>query len=216
MIPNRDNYDPTEFLDMNAVQPRFQEYNGTVAMILAVIADPNVKPEDTPAAIKDILRKVNRVGMALAIERIHSLATLGPELQHDCDGLDALCYCFGMHTVEQGEEAMRLIRQRFEEWEVAKHKEDEAYSAKIKAIDEKKTKAMMMVVVTPKHLQETVRVTIPDWHQLQIIGVLPHHFKKHVPLKKGDCFEVMVNLKAAAESDLRPFPILRKIDIEEA
>lgn len=71
--------------------------------------------KDIPAALKKIIGDSCRVSIGQALEKLHSTATTGKELDGDHDGLDALCYHLGGSQVENAQKALHAIMGRFAE-----------------------------------------------------------------------------------------------------
>ena len=116
MMPWGQNYSPTQMLDIASVDTyEYREkLDGVVEQILALFAA--TKQEDAgklPEKLREIIRASGRVSISTCLHRLHSIATIGKELEGERDGLDALCYHLSGHCVQKGQQALAMITQRF-------------------------------------------------------------------------------------------------------
>ena len=102
-----------------------------VAQIMAtVLTHKNGDAKGLIEALGDLVETHSNMSIGMALDALHSISTLGKELDGDHDGLDALCYHLSGNSCEKGIAALQAVLRRFKEME----KEDEAKRAEAKTV----------------------------------------------------------------------------------
>jgi hypothetical protein len=70
---------------------RTERMNALVLKILAIIATTK-DPDELIRILSETIELHSQVSIGHALEKLHSVATIGAELDHGRTGLDALCY----------------------------------------------------------------------------------------------------------------------------
>jgi hypothetical protein len=106
------NYSPTQLLDVCTVKKTIT--NNSVADILAIVVtekDVNVLKNK----IKEKLQEIGTISIGMALQELHSIATIGPDLKGNLDGLDALTYHLSGFYCRQAIKDLQMVLHRFEE-----------------------------------------------------------------------------------------------------
>lgn len=109
-------YNPTQMLDYCKVDGfRFGDNaNHFVTEILATLVVVN-NPEELKTKLTEIVTTISRsVSIGMALEKLHSVATTGPELDYGRTGVDALTYHLGGSTVDKAIEALQAVKTAWE------------------------------------------------------------------------------------------------------
>lgn len=112
-----DNYSPSQMLDLCRVDlfdgPNWDGAKHYVAQILALVVterDPNRLREK----LEQKVREIGKVSIGQSLERLHSVATLGPELDGDLTGIAALTYHLSGDTCQKGISALQAVLRQFD------------------------------------------------------------------------------------------------------
>ena len=78
----------------------------------------NYSPSELLRACKveDRDNLITDVSIGMALDRLISLGSIGPEFQGNCDGIDALCYHLDGITVKDAMKILQKILERVEEY----------------------------------------------------------------------------------------------------
>lgn len=102
---------------------RYHSLDICVTEIITAVLCANIgrSPEEAEVLLRerisDIVQKYSKVSIGQSLEKLHSIATTGKELDGDKDGLDALTYHLSGDTCFKGMAALQAVINRFNEQE---------------------------------------------------------------------------------------------------
>lgn len=89
-----------------------QRLDRLVTQIMATIVTEK-DPLRLTESLRSLLFDSCSVSIGAALDKLHSVATTGPEFDHDRDGLDALCYHLSKDRANRGIADLQAILGRF-------------------------------------------------------------------------------------------------------
>lgn len=123
-----DQYSPTEMLDYCKVSPfegmGYDNLKSCVARITTAVMciqslhfgkSAEEIEELVVKRVTEIIEEYAPVSIGRALDKLHSIATTGKELEGGRDGLDALTYHLSGNTCSKGIAALTAVMQRFEQ-----------------------------------------------------------------------------------------------------
>jgi hypothetical protein len=128
MRPWGQDYNPVEMLDFCKVSPfegigydKLKDCVGRITTAVMCIQSLHFgKPQEeierlVVKRVTEIIEQFTPVSIGRSLDKLHSIATTGPELEGGRDGLDALTYHLSGDTCRKGIAALQAVMQRFEE-----------------------------------------------------------------------------------------------------
>jgi hypothetical protein len=122
------NYSPTEMLDFCKVSPfegigydRLAQVVGRITTAVMCIQSLHFGKsqkeieELVTKRVTEIIEEHAPVSIGRALDKLHSVATTGNELEGGRDGIDALTYHLSGDTCRKGINALQAVLRRFEE-----------------------------------------------------------------------------------------------------
>lgn len=110
-------YSPTQMLDYCKISPfdgrAYQSLDECVTQIITAVLCDNTGGVLVRERISDIIYKFSKVSIGVSLDKLHSIATTGRELEGDKDGLDALTYHLDGGTCMKGIAALQAVMERF-------------------------------------------------------------------------------------------------------
>ena len=122
-------YNPAQMLDYCKVDGfRFSDKaNHYVTEILANLVVVN-DAEELKIKLTEIVVAISRsVSIGMALEKLNSVATTGPELDHGRTGVDALTYHLGGSTVDKAIEALQAVKAAWAADEAARREDERRF-----------------------------------------------------------------------------------------
>lgn len=108
-------YSPTELLDFCKVDAYDwrNDSSYTTQQILALIAIEK-DPSELVEKLNRLIKEHAKISIGRSLERLTTIANIGPEFKGGLDGVDALTYHLSGHICTEAIKALNKVMERFE------------------------------------------------------------------------------------------------------
>ena len=106
------NYSPTQLLDVCTVKKTITD-DFVLDILAIVVTEKDIN--SLKSKIKEKLQEIGTISIGMSLEKLHGITTIGPDLDGNLDGLDALTYHLSGFRCKQAIRDLQRVLQRFEE-----------------------------------------------------------------------------------------------------